>query len=191
MIVLIDNYDSFTYNLYQLIAKVYPKIEVIRNDHKSVKEIAKMKPKAIIISPGPGVPKDAGVCIELIKELGPTIPIFGVCLGMQAIAHAYGGKVIRAPKCVHGKSGMIFHRRQGIFEKIKLPFKAARYHSLIVDEKKLPKELLVEAFSKDDLIMAIRHIKYPMWGVQFHPESILTEQGHELICNFLKLANII
>ena len=111
--------------------------------------------------------------------------------GMQTMAHAYGGKVIRAPKCVHGKSCLIFHRRQGLFEKVKLPFNAARYHSLIVDEKTLPKELIVEAFSKDDLIMALRHLYHPMWGVQFHPESILTEHGFELICNFLKSANVI
>lgn len=191
MIVLIDNYDSFTYNLYQLIAGIYPNVEVIRNDHKSVEEIAKINPKAIVISPGPGVPENAGICIDLIKKLGPTIPIFGVCLGMQAMACAYGGKVIRAPKCVHGKSCLIFHRRQELFETMKLPFNAARYHSLIVDQKKLPKELIVEAFSKDDLIMALKHLHYPIWGVQFHPESILSEQGEQLVQNFLKFANVI
>ncbi|MCH9633099.1 MAG: Aminodeoxychorismate synthase component 2 [Chlamydiae bacterium] len=191
MIVLIDNYDSFTYNLYQLLARIYSNIKVIRNDHESVDQIAKMNPKAIVISPGPGTPENAGICVDLIKKLGPTTPILGVCLGMQAMAYAYGGTVIRATKCVHGKSALIFHRRQGIFEKIKLPFNAARYHSLVVDSKKLPKELIVEALSKDDLIMALRHLHYPMWGVQFHPESILSEQGEELISNFLKFAHII
>lgn len=190
MIVLIDNYDSFTYNLYQQIAGLYSKIEVIRNDKVSVKELAKMSPKAIVISPGPGIPQDAGICIELIKELGTFTPILGVCLGLQAISVAFGGKVIRAPHCVHGKASLIFHRRQNLFEKIKLPFNAARYHSLIVDKETLPKDLIIEALSNDSLIMALSHIEYPIWGVQFHPESILTQEGDLMIKNFLKMAKL-
>ncbi len=191
MLILIDNYDSFTYNLYQILAKLTPKVKVVRNDQITVKEIQKMGPKAIVISPGPGEPKKAGICIELVRKLSPTVPIFGVCLGLQAIAEAFGGRVIRANTCVHGKASMIFHRRQGIFKGIKLPFNAARYHSLIVDRDELPKELMIEADSADDLIMALKHVKYPLWGVQFHPESILTEEGEALIRNFLKEAGIL
>lgn len=191
MILLIDNYDSFTYNLYQQIASFYSDVQVIRNDQKSVQEIQNLRPKAIIISPGPGVPEKAGVCVELIQKLGPTIPILGVCLGLQAIVYAYGGAIIQAPTCVHGKSCQIFHRRLGLFEQVKLPFLAARYHSLIADSDRFPKELFVEAYSKDDLIMAVRHMHYPIWAVQFHPESILTEQGDTLIRNFLKMADLI
>lgn len=191
MLVLIDNYDSFTYNLYQLLAKYVPKIKVFRNDEVSVKEIMKMSPKAIIISPGPGEPINAGICVELIRKLAPTTPILGVCLGLQAMAIAYGGKVIRAGECVHGKSSLIFHRRQGIFKGLSLPFKAARYHSLILDRETLPKELIIEADSADDLIMAAKHVHYPLWGVQFHPESILTPEGDKLLHNFLVDANIL
>ncbi len=191
MIVIIDNYDSFTFNLYQMIAQLTPHVEVIRNDAISVEELARKKLKAIIISPGPGEPKDAGICKEMILKLGPTVPILGVCLGMQAIAEAYQGHVIRAKQCVHGKSALIFHRRQGIFKGMKLPFEAARYHSLVVEEKTLPSELIVEAFSSDDCIMALRHIKYPMWGVQFHPESILTQEGDVLVKNFLQQAGVL
>lgn len=191
MIILIDNYDSFTYNLYQQIACIYSDVKVIRNDQVTVEELEKLNPKAIFISPGPGTPEDSGISVEVIQKLGPKIPIFGVCLGMQAIASAEGGKVIRAPKCVHGKAGAIFHKRQGLFKGMKLPFSAARYHSLIVEKESLPKSLIVEAFSEDDLIMALRHINNPVWGVQFHPESILTEEGEMLIRNFLKMAKVI
>lgn len=191
MLILIDNYDSFTYNLYQILAVLVSDIKVIRNDELTVKEIQALSPSAIIISPGPGEPKDAGVCIEVIRKLSPTVPIFGVCLGLQAMAQAFGGKVIRAGKCVHGKASLVFHRRQGIFKSIPLPFEAARYHSLIVERASLPKDLWVEADSKEGLIMALKHVKYPLWGVQFHPESILTEHGANLVKNFLKEAKLI
>jgi anthranilate synthase component II len=190
MLVLIDNYDSFTYNLYQMLLEVTPKVEVFRNDKISVKKLQSLNPSAIVISPGPGEPKDAGICCEMIKKLAPSIPIFGVCLGMQAIAEVYGGSVIRAGVCVHGKECLIFHRRQGIFQNVKLPFFAARYHSLIVDRDNLPGELIVEADCADNSIMALRHIRYPLWGVQFHPESILSEEGPLLISNFLEMTNI-
>ena len=186
MLILIDNYDSFTYNLYQLIALYYPDVKVIRNDEISIKELVKLEPRAIIISPGPGQPSEAGISIELIRQLGSKIPILGVCLGMQAIAEAFGGKVLSAGECMHGKSSFIFHRRKGIFKSMKLPFEAARYHSLVVDKASLPKELVVEAESSDELVMALRHVDYPIWGVQFHPESILTESGGLLIKSFLK-----
>lgn len=186
MLVLIDNYDSFTYNLYQILASLSSKVKVFRNDQITVKEIQKLSPKAIIISPGPGVPSGAGISMEIIRKLYKDVPILGVCLGMQAISEAFGGRTKRAEVCVHGKASLIFHRRHGIFEGIKLPFNAARYHSLVVDPDALPKELLVEADSTDDVIMAIKHAEYPLWGVQFHPESILTEEGEHLIKNFLK-----
>ncbi|MCH9633451.1 MAG: Anthranilate synthase component 2 [Chlamydiae bacterium] len=191
MLVLIDNYDSFTYNLYQILAQLTPDVKVIRNDQITVKEIQKMNPGAIVISPGPGEPKQAGICIELIKKMSPKVPILGVCLGMQAMAEAFGGHIVRAPNCVHGKSSLVFHRRRGIFKGLKLPFDAARYHSLIVDRDSLPKELTIEADSIDDLIMALKHIKYPLWGVQFHPESILSQEGEALLSNFLKEAKLL
>ncbi len=191
MLILIDNYDSFTYNLYQILAVLITDVKVIRNDELTVKEIQALSPSAIVLSPGPGEPKDAGICVEVIRKLSSSIPIFGVCLGLQAIAQAFGGKVIRAGECVHGKPSLIFHRRQGIFKSIRLPFEAARYHSLIVERESLPKDLLIEADSSEGLIMALKHIRYPLWGVQFHPESILTECGEELLKNFLIEAKLI
>lgn len=186
MLLVIDNYDSFTYNLYQMLAKLNYEMQVFRNDKITIKEIQKLKPKAIIISPGPGTPKKAGICVPMIKKLAPEIPIFGVCLGLQAIVEAFGGKVVRAGTCVHGKPSWIFHRRRGIFEKMPLPFEAGRYHSLIVESQSLPKDLIVEADSADGLIMAVSHVKYPTWGVQFHPESILTDKGELLLKNFMQ-----
>ena len=187
MILLIDNYDSFTYNLYQLIAKQYKDVKVVRNDQITLDEIEKLAPEAIVISPGPGRPEDAGICVELIRRFAPTIPILGVCLGHQAIGVAFGGQVIRAPEILHGKKSLVFHSRKNLFEKVNLPFQAGRYHSLIIDKKSLPQELGVDAETSDGLIMAVKHRSYPCFGIQFHPESILTEQGSILLANFIKM----
>ena len=187
MLLLIDNYDSFTYNLYQLLAAKTDKIKVYRNDKISLDEIEELKPSHIVISPGPGTPYDAGICIDLIKRFSPKIPILGVCLGMQAMAEAFKGKVVRAGICVHGKPCFIFHRREGIFQNMPLPFSAGRYHSLIIEKESLPTNFSIEAESPDGLIMAIKHKEYPLWGVQFHPESILTPEGAVIVQNFLAL----
>jgi len=188
MFILIDNYDSFTYNLYQAIAPFTPNLEVIRNDAKSVEEIEALNPDAIIISPGPGWPKDAGIIIELIKRLSPKIPILGVCLGHQAIAEAFGGKIINAGEIVHGKSVSITHTAKGLFENLPLPMEVGRYHSLVADPDTLPACLTIEATSSSGKIMAIKHKDFPCWGVQFHPESILTPEGPKIIENFIRLS---
>lgn len=188
MFILIDNYDSFTYNLYQAIAPYAPELEVIRNDAKRVEEIEAINPQAIIISPGPGWPKEAGIIIELIQKLSPKIPILGVCLGHQAIAEAFGGKIINAGEIVHGKSVHITHTAEGLFENLPQPMEAGRYHSLVADPDTLPSCLKVEATSSSGKIMAIKHKVYPCWGVQFHPESILTPDGPKIIENFIKLS---
>lgn len=184
MILIIDNYDSFTYNLYQAVAQ-FKKVKVVRNDCITVAEIIKLKPTAIIISPGPGRPENAGICLELIKNLYTKIPILGICLGHQAIAVAFGGKVIQAAKIVHGKATCVFHNRRDIFINMPLPFTAGRYHSLIVEKETLPPELMLIAENDDGLVMAIKHVNYHIYGFQFHPESILTPEGNELISNFL------
>ena len=191
VLLIIDNYDSFTYNLYQAVATLTQPIEVHRNDKITVDEVAKMRPQAIILSPGPGVPADAGICIDLIKQLGPQQPILGVCLGHQAMGEAYGGKVISAPSIVHGKSSQVFHRRQGLFKGLPLPLEAGRYHSLVVERESLPAELVVEADTPDGIIMGMRHQVYPVMGVQFHPESILTPHGPTLLENFLRLSQLL
>lgn len=185
MLLIIDNYDSFTYNLYQLLAPYYPEIKVVRNDALTVDEIAALQPKGILLSPGPGRPEEAGICLELIRRFAPEIPLFGVCLGHQAIGMAFGGKVVPAKNIMHGKSSPVFHARQGIFQKLPLPFQAGRYHSLIVERESLPKELIVEAETGEGTIMAMRHESYPCYGVQFHPESILTSHGELLLREFL------
>lgn len=187
MIVLIDNYDSFTYNLYHLIALFDPQIEVVRNNLISCQKIEKLNPSAIIISPGPGSPSEAGICLEMIRTFASSIPILGICLGMQAIAQAFGGLVIRAPICVHGKASLIDHQSNDLFKNMSNPFEAARYHSLCVERKSLPKELCITAQTADGLIMALSHQIYPLYGVQFHPESILTSQGEKLMSNFFVL----
>lgn len=186
MLLLIDNYDSFTYNLYQYLAELGAEVVVRRNDQVSVAEIAAMQPEQIVISPGPCTPDEAGLSCEIIRQCGPTLPILGVCLGHQAIGQVYGGKVIRAPEPMHGKTSLIYHRGLGYLGGLPTPFAANRYHSLIVERATLPDELEIIAETADGLIMGLRHRTYPIEGVQFHPESIMTPNGKKLLGNFLK-----
>jgi len=187
MILLLDNYDSFTYNLAQYLGELGCEVEVHRNDKISVEEIARRKPERIVISPGPCTPQEAGISIELIQRLAGKFPILGVCLGHQALGAAFGGKVIRAPKLFHGKTSEIHHDNKGVFRKLPEPFTATRYHSLIVERKSLPRELTITAETSDGIIMGLRHRKHKLEGVQFHPESVLTESGKQLLANFLSL----
>lgn len=189
-ILIIDNYDSFTYNLYQEIAQQVDQVRVVRNDVMSVDEIRALAPKALVISPGPGAPAQAGICIPLIQALASTTPILGVCLGLQAMVEAFGGRVGPAPEIVHGKASTIFHRRRGLFKRLPLPFQAGRYHSLAAVRDALPGCLTVEADTPDGLIMAVQHTHYACYGVQFHPESYLTPQGGQLIADFLEIAGV-
>lgn len=187
MILIIDNYDSFTYNLYQYIGEIYKDIKVIRNDEITVSDIKKMNLEGIILSPGPGVPEKAGICVEVIKEFAGKVPILGICLGHQAIGYAYGGKIIRAEVIKHGKTSMIKHQGDKLFKSINNVFNVMRYHSLVVDQNTFPEELLVTSKSlDDDVIMSMKHKQYEVYGVQFHPESIFTEQGKDIIKNFLE-----
>ena len=188
MIVVIDNYDSFTYNLVQYLGELGAAQAVVRNDQISVDQVAAMQPDAVVISPGPCTPDEAGISLELIRRLGPTIPILGVCLGHQAIGQAYGGRVVPAPALMHGKTSRIHHSSAGLFAGLPSPFTAGRYHSLIVDRESLPADLVVTAETEDGLVMAVQHRVHPVYGVQFHPESILTEGGRQLLQNFLRLA---
>ncbi len=185
MILIIDNYDSFTYNLYQAVAVMASEVEVVRNDEITIEQILKLKPDGIILSPGPGYPGKAGICIDVIKQLGQQIPILGVCLGHQAIGMAFGGIVSRAPHALHGKQTLLFHNRSQLFNGISLPFEAGRYHSLIVEKENLPHELNIDALDANGNIMALSHREYPIFGVQFHPESILTPEGNGILKNFL------
>lgn len=187
MILLIDNYDSFTFNLYQLCASLVDAVHVVRNDKISVKEVFDLQPDAIILSPGPKSPYEAGICIELIQSFAATVPILGVCLGMQAIGVAFGANMIRAPFPMHGKSSAVVHSGQQLFQDIPNPMIVGRYHSLLLEKSSLPSVLVEEATTDDGLIMALRHRDYPCFGVQFHPESILTENGDRLVSNFFKL----
>jgi anthranilate synthase/aminodeoxychorismate synthase-like glutamine amidotransferase len=187
MILLLDNYDSFTYNLAQYLGELGCSVEVHRNDKISVDEIARRKPERIVISPGPCTPQEAGICVELVERLAGKIPILGVCLGNQAIGVAFGGKIVRAPKLFHGKTSAIHHDGKNIFRKLADPFIATRYHSLIVERKSLPRELAITAETGDGIIMGLRHRRYKIEGVQFHPESVLTESGKQLLKNFLAL----
>ena len=188
MILMIDNYDSFTYNVVQYFGKLGADIEVYRNDKITVDEIERKKPEALVISPGPCTPREAGVSVEAIRHFGGKIPILGICLGHQSIGFAFGAKIVRAKKLMHGKASNIIHDGKYLFEGMKNPFSAIRYHSLVIDRESLPQELLITAESEDDReIMGIRHREYPIYGVQFHPESILTEDGIKIIENFLKL----
>lgn len=184
MLVMIDNYDSFTYNLVQYFGELGAEIRVFRNDAVTLDEIKALKPTHIVISPGPGNPDDGGISNEVLREFGPTTPILGVCLGHQCIGQVYGGKVSRAPRLMHGKTSSVYHNGKGLFDGVPSPFKATRYHSLIVEEP-LPEVLQVTAFTRDGEVMGLRHKKYPTVGVQFHPESILTEHGKRILQNFL------
>ena len=187
VILLLDNYDSFTYNLAQYLGELGCQVEVHRNDKISVEEIARRKPQRVVISPGPCTPWEAGISVELIQRLAGRFPILGVCLGHQAMGAAYGGKIVRAEKLFHGKTSSIEHDGKGVFRGLPQKFTATRYHSLIVDRKSLPKEFAVTAETADGTIMGMRHKKYKMEGVQFHPESVLTESGKKLLQNFLEL----
>jgi anthranilate synthase component 2 len=188
MILMIDNYDSFTYNLVQYLGELKASVRVCRNDVLTIDKIRRMKPEKIVISPGPGRPEDAGISIDIIKELGPHVPILGVCLGHQGIGYAYGGKIINAKRLMHGKTSMIKHDARGIFKGLPNPFEATRYHSLVIDARHVPECLTVTATTAGDReIMGVQHKTYPVYGVQFHPESILTKQGMNLLKNFLSL----
>jgi anthranilate synthase/aminodeoxychorismate synthase-like glutamine amidotransferase len=185
MILLLDNYDSFTYNLAQYLGQMGQELEVRRNDQISVEEVEALKPERIIVSPGPCTPKEAGISVPLIRRFAGRIPILGVCLGHQAIGAAFGGNVIRAPKLMHGKTSEIEHDGKTIFRGLPQPFTATRYHSLIVERESLPAELEISAETDDGTIMGLRHKKFRVEGVQFHPESVLTTSGFELLRNFL------
>ncbi|MGD1905411.1 MAG: anthranilate synthase component II [Leptolyngbyaceae cyanobacterium] len=192
MIVVIDNYDSFTYNLVQYLGElglsqpVAQEIQVFRNDQLTVAQVVDLAPAGIVISPGPGRPDDAGISLDLIRELGPEIPILGVCLGHQSIGQVFGGQVVAAPTLMHGKTSLVHHNHQGVFKDLAVPFQATRYHSLVVDRASCPDCLEITAWLEDGLIMGLRHREYPhIQGVQFHPESVLTESGKQLLGNFL------
>ncbi|HEV09549.1 MAG TPA: aminodeoxychorismate/anthranilate synthase component II, partial [Sulfurihydrogenibium azorense] len=188
MILMIDNYDSFTYNIVQYFYQLGQEVIVKRNDEITLEDIKNMEGiDAIVISPGPCTPNEAGISIDVIKEFKGIYPILGVCLGHQSIGQAFGAKIVKAKCLMHGKTSNIYHNEKGLFEGIPNPFKAVRYHSLVIDEKTLPEDIEITARSDDGEIMAIEHKKYPIWGVQFHPESILTEYGLKLLENFIKL----
>jgi len=188
MIVLIDNYDSFTFNLFHYLGGLGAVVVVHRNDKISADAVIALEPEAIVLSPGPCTPNEAGICLELIRRAANTIPILGVCLGHQAIGQAFGGKVVRAPVPVHGKLSEVHHGNSGVFRGINGPFKATRYHSLLVDRSSLPPELIVNAETDDHLVMGLMHESLAVHGVQFHPESIASEHGHLILKNFIDLA---
>ncbi|KGL41218.1 anthranilate/aminodeoxychorismate synthase component II [Listeria newyorkensis] len=187
MILLIDNYDSFTYNLYQYLLELGKQVRVVKNDQITVAEVCEINPESIVISPGPGTPDDAGISLAVIREFAGKIPILGICLGHQAIVQAFGGEIIRAPEPVHGKTSIITNDQEGVFTSLSARFSVTRYHSLVAAESHFPNELLITAKTEDDLIMAVRHRKFLIEGVQFHPEAILSEHGHEILENFVKL----
>ncbi len=189
LVLVIDNYDSFTYNLVQLLGERDCRLEVYRNDVLGTSEIEELAPDRIVISPGPGRPDQAGVSVELVRELAGKVPILGVCLGHQAIAAAFGGRVVRAPTLMHGKTSLIYHRQESILRGLPNPFTATRYHSLVVPRDDLPGCLVETAWTDDGVLMGLRHRDHPVFGVQFHPESILTREGGQLIENFLCCEN--
>jgi len=191
MLLMIDNYDSFTYNLVQYLGELGQEVRVVRNDALDLAQIAALAPERIMISPGPGTPDDAGVSLQVLRTLGQRIPVFGVCLGHQALGQAYGGRVVRAREIMHGKTSPIFHTGVGVFAGLPNPFEATRYHSLVVERASLPDCLEITAWTQHpdgsvDEIMGLRHRSLPLQGVQFHPESILTQHGHDLLRNFLE-----
>jgi len=185
MLLLIDNYDSFTYNLFQYLSELGEEVVVVRNDKTTLEEIDKMKPQRIVISPGPSTPLRAGISNEVIRHFGSRLPILGVCLGHQCIGYSYGGSIGQAKEIMHGKSSLIYHNRQGVLAGLPNPFPAIRYHSLVVQRDRLPDCLEVMAWTADDTIMGLRHRQYPVEGVQFHPESFMTEVGKDILRNFL------
>jgi anthranilate synthase/aminodeoxychorismate synthase-like glutamine amidotransferase len=186
MILMIDNYDSFTYNLVQYFGELGCQMQVYRNDKIGIDKIKQLRPEKIVISPGPGGPQDAGISCAVIEEYGSRVPILGVCLGHQCIGSVYAGKVIGAKRLMHGKTSAIYHYGKGIFKNIANPFSATRYHSLIVERRSLPDCLEIIAWTKENEIMGLKHAKFPVWGVQFHPESIMTQAGKAILANFLK-----
>jgi anthranilate synthase/aminodeoxychorismate synthase-like glutamine amidotransferase len=187
MILVIDNYDSFTYNLVQYLQELGASTVVYRNDKVDIKRLKRLKIDKIVISPGPGRPQDSGISCAVIKEFYKEIPILGVCLGHQCIGYVFGGKIVKAPKIMHGKTSLIYHNGKEIFKKVKNPFVATRYHSLVIERESLPKNLSIIAYTNDGIIMGVKEKRYPLFGVQFHPESILTTEGKKILNNFLNL----
>jgi anthranilate synthase/aminodeoxychorismate synthase-like glutamine amidotransferase len=186
MILVIDNYDSFTYNLVQQMGEMGAELKVVRNDQTTVEEIKALAPSHIVVSPGPGTPDDGGISLDVIREMGSYTPVLGVCLGHQCVGQAFGGIVTRAGRLMHGKTSMIYHKHDPLFTGVPSPFEATRYHSLIVEEHSLPESLMITAFTEEGEIMGFRHREYPVVGVQFHPESILTTFGPRILKNFLE-----
>lgn len=191
MIFVIDNYDSFTYNLVQLIGKRASNILVKRNTDMTVAEIAQLEPRGIVLSPGPGRPEDAGVTIEVIRCLGPKIPILGICLGHQAIGVAFGAQITYAPSLMHGRTSVVMHSGETILRSVANPLRVGRYHSLVISPEKFPDDLKISARTNDGIIMGVIHRKYPIEGIQFHPESILTQDGEQILHNWLEVYNVI
>ncbi len=185
-VLVIDNYDSFTYNLVQYLAELGETVTVRRNDEVTLADVNRIAPLALVISPGPRTPREAGVCNELLLERGPTLPMLGVCLGHQCLGDVYGGRVVRAGTVMHGKVSAIHHQGRSVFRGLPNPFAGTRYHSLVVDRGSIPGDLEVTAWTEDGVVMGLAHRRYPLAGVQFHPESILTEHGHQLLSNFLE-----
>lgn len=188
MILMIDNYDSFTYNLVHYLGELGERVMVFRNDRITLEDVERLGPDMVVVSPGPCTPKEAGISVDLIREFSGRIPILGVCLGHQSIGYAFGGRIVRADRLLHGKTSMIYHDGKGIYKGIPNPFEATRYHSLLVERESLPDELEITAWTSEGEIMGIRHRDYPTEGVQFHPESILTKHGKEILRNFIRIA---
>ena len=191
MLLIIDNYDSFTFNLFQMMGALVPDVEVVRNDALSVAQIRERRPDAIVLSPGPGTPDESGVCLDVLRELDGELPILGVCLGHQALCQVLGATIVRAGEPVHGKPSEVDHDGRGLFAGLPQPFVAGRYHSLVVDPATVPDALEVSARTADGELMAVRHRHHPTYGVQFHPESVLTPDGETLLANFLRLAGLL